>query len=234
MTAGPVDAAQPQGDGGRAAGASLASELDALRERASSGWSPQERATRARAAAELAATGLADRAVGVGERPPDFVLPGVDGGPVALADLRARGPVVVVFYRGGWCPYCNVELRAWERHMPELTALGAGLLAISPESPDVSAATSAGDGLSFDVLADHDNVVARTFRIVHAVPADTLARLESRGESLASRQGTAHPEIPLPATYVIDPDGVVRFAFVDADYTRRAEPADVLDRLRIL
>jgi peroxiredoxin len=186
------------------------------------------------------AAGIAERALAVGEQAPDLTLPDATGRPVALADLLTRGPVVITFYRGGWCPYCSMELRAYQALLPELEAAGATLVAISPQTPDASMTTAEKDELAFPVLSDVGSHVARAFRIVHEVTDEVQAVYDRNGYDLAGRNAigteddTDEVVLPLPATYVIDREGAVRFAFVSPDYVERAEPADVLAAVRAL
>ncbi|WIY01004.1 peroxiredoxin-like family protein [Amycolatopsis mongoliensis] len=211
---------------------SLEEELQAQRTAAWSRRDARERVVRAAAVTRVAESGLAEGALGVGEPVPRFTLPDALGRPIAIGELLHRGPVVLSFYRGGWCPYCNLELRALEGVLAEITSLGAPLVAISPELPDSSLSTAEKNALTFPVLSDHGNLVARRFRIVHAIAPSVVAYQLRNGNDVAAYNGARSAEVPLPATYVIDADGRIRFASVDADYTRRAEPAEVLEALR--
>jgi peroxiredoxin len=186
--------------------------------------------------AAIAAAGIADHAVAVGDPAPDFVLPDTVGRSIALADLVRTGPTIVTFYRGGWCPYCNLELRAYAERMPEFVEAGVRLVAISPQTPDASLSLVERAELPFTVLSDVGNVVAGGFGLVHAVPAPVNAVYVANGYDLATDNAQDPDDIslPLPATYVIDRDGTVRFAAVSADYTDRANPDDVLAAAREL
>jgi peroxiredoxin len=175
---------------------------------------------------------LAEGALGVGEAVPRFTLPDALGSPIGIGELLHHGPVVLSFYRGGWCPYCNLELRALEGVLAEITSLGASLVAISPELPDSSLSTAEKNALTFPVLSDHGNQVAGQFRIVHPIDPSVVAYQLRNGNDVAAYNGTPSAEAPLPATYVIEARGTIRFASVDTDYTRRAEPAEILDALR--
>lgn len=180
------------------------------------------------------ASGLSEGALGVGAPAPRFTLPDASGRPVCLDDLLDTGAAVLCFYRGGWCPYCNLELRAYEALLPELADAGATFAAISPQTPDASLTTAEKLALSYAVLSDVGNEVARAFGLVHAVTGEVAEIFERNGYDMAGRN--AQPadaiELPLPATYVVDREGTVRFAFASADYTERAEPSDVLTVLR--
>ena len=170
------------------------------------------------------ATGVVDRALGVGDQAPKWTLPNALGDEVSLDDCLMAGPVVLAFYRGGWCPYCNLQLRAYSEVLHEIDELGGQLIAISPQLPDDTLDTAERVSLRFEVVSDIGNEVARRYGIVHPIPDD----LREYYSHLPAHNGDGSFELPLPATYVIDPAGVIRFAFVDADYRRRAEPADVL------
>ena len=167
-----------------------------------------------------------------GETAPDFELPDADGRPVSLERALARGPVVIAFYRGGWCPFCNLALRAFQRALPEIEALGAGVLAISPQVNPGPRATRDKLGLGFPLLADRGNKVARLFGLTFRLPPD-LVELYRRAEiDIARINGAEDWELPLPATYVVGRDGDVARAFVELDFTERAEPAAIVAALR--
>lgn len=187
-----------------------------------------------RAGQELVDSGQADRAVTVGAQAPRFNLPSAAGQTVALADLLTNGPVVVTFYRGAWCPYCNIALRSLQQHHEAITARGARLVAVSPQIPDESLTLAEKHELTFDVLSDIGSDTAKQYGLAFDLPDDLAAVYDKLGFDL-QRVNDGHPRtLPLPATYVIDRDGVIRWALVDADYTTRAEPADILAALDAL
>jgi peroxiredoxin len=179
---------------------------------------------------EVRAAGVAERALAVGASAPDFTLPDATGVAVRLADLRAAGPVVISFYRGGWCPYCNLELRAYAERSPDFEAAGARVVAISPQTPDASLTLVERAELPFTVLSDVGNVVAASFGLVHPVQSELAAVYAKNGFDLAgdNAQDPSELSLPLPATYVVDRDGTVAFAAVSEDYTVRADPEAVL------
>lgn len=183
---------------------------------------------------ELAHSGLIEKSLKVGDKAPDFELPNVTGKMVRLSELLQRGPVVLAFYRGGWCPYCNLELRALQKTLPEIEKLSAQLVAISPQTPDSSLSTKQKDELTFQVLSDKHNAVARQFGLVFTLPEEIRTIYKGFGHDLAARNGDDSFELPFPATYVIGKDRIIRFTFVNADYTKRAEPSDILAVLRRL
>jgi peroxiredoxin len=183
---------------------------------------------------ELAASGIAERSLKPGDRAPDFNLPDTRGGYVRLKDLLAAGPVVLSFYRGGWCPYCNLELRALQQVLPEITRLGAKLVAVSPQTPDETLSTTEKNALSFSVLSDIGSTAAKSFGIAYDL-AEELRPLYARsGHALPEKNGDGSWLLPIPATYVIDTDGTVALAFVDVDYRNRLEPAEILAALQTL
>lgn len=183
---------------------------------------------------ELRASFALEKAIGVNDQAPDFTLPGLLGKPVSLADLLQLGPVVATFYRGGWCPYCNIQLRAYQAALPEMIALGARLVAISPQLPDGSLSTTQANELTFDVLSDVGNVVARSFGLVYALPEELQAALRSNNKALPGINGDESWELPVPATYVIGRDYRVVLAAIDVDYRNRLGPDAILATLKSL
>ncbi|KOX00443.1 MULTISPECIES: peroxiredoxin-like family protein [unclassified Streptomyces] len=187
-----------------------------------------------RAGQELADSGQAERALTVGAQAPRFSLPSATGQTLALDDLLVDGPVVLTFYRGAWCPYCNIALRSLQQHHEAITARGAHLVAVSPQIPDESLTLTEKHDLAFDVLSDIGSDTAKQYGLAFDLPDDLAAVYDKLGFDL-QRVNDGHPRtLPLPATYVIDRDGVIRWAFVNADYTTRAEPADILAALDAL
>ena len=198
--------------------------------------SPPEASAEAPSAAPADTMGITaemaeGRALGVGETAPDFELPGVDGRPVRLASLLERGPVVLTFYRGAWCPYCNTQLRDYEQRLAEIEARGATLVAISPQTPDSSLTTQERNELSFPVLSDTGGQTSRTYGLTFQVDEATRERYRAVGVDLEQYNDADTWELPVPATYVIAPDGTVQAAFVEADYTQRASVQQILDAL---
>lgn len=171
-------------------------------------------------------------ALKVGQKMPSFSLSSATGRVVYSENLLKEGPVVISFYRGGWCPYCNLELKALQNILPEIEKHGGSLLAISPELPDNSLSTQEKNELEFPVLSDTDNLVARSFGLEIDVP-DLIVKLSKDlwELDLTKLNGTEKHILPVPATYVVGSDGLVKYAFVDADYTKRAEPSEILKAL---
>jgi peroxiredoxin len=206
----------------------LEDELREQRERSFERRSPDERAARADAIAAVTDAEIAKNALDVGDPVPDFVLLDAQGLEYSIRERLQSGPVVISFYRGGWCPYCNLELRALQARLPELSALGATLVAISPELPDQSLTTKEKNALSFAVLSDVGNRVARRFRLTHEIPPEVVAYQLRNGNDVARFNGAEIAEVPLPATYVIDRSGRIRYVFVNPDYTHRADPNEII------
>jgi peroxiredoxin len=180
----------------------------------------------------LVQSGLLNQALGAGDAAPDFILPDTQGKPVRLYDLLEKGPAVVVFYRGGWCPYCNIHLRGFQRVLPQLAKMGAALIAISPQVPDRSLTTKEKDELMFPVLSDVGLHVARSFGVAFELPADLLARYEAFGHGLDVMNGPlGAKELPVPATFVVDREARILLAHVDADYTSRLDPVEAVRAL---
>jgi peroxiredoxin len=179
----------------------------------------------------LRAEGLERNALKVGDLAPDFTLPDASGKPVTLSERLECGPVVLKFYRGGWCPYCNLELRAYQKALPDLRAAGAQLIAVSPESPDNSLSTVEKNALAFSVLSDRGGEVAGAYRLAFELSAELKAIYRSRGRDLAEWNG-GDWTLPVPGTFVIGRDRRVALAHVDADYRSRLEPADAVAAAR--
>lgn len=181
------------------------------------------------ATAALVVSGQARRSLQPGQCIVDFVLPDALGRPVASMALRAGGPLLITFYRGEWCPYCNLALRALQRELPAFTARGVTLVAISPELPDHALTLQQKHGLAFPVLSDHGNAVARSFGLVFALPPALRPVYARLGLDLPGRNGDPGHELPMPGSFLVDREGLVRAAAVQADYRHRLEPADALD-----
>jgi peroxiredoxin len=177
--------------------------------------------------AQVAESGVLETARKEGEMAPDFALPGATGDTVRLSALLQQGPVVLAWYRGGWCPYCNLELAALQEALPEINKAGGQLVAISPEIPDSSLSTKEKGELGFHVLSDVGNSVAREYGIVYTLPEDVKQSFLGRLD-LPAYNADDSWELPLAVTYVIGTDGTIRYAFVDPDYRRRAEPAEIV------
>ena len=177
---------------------------------------------------QLRLSGIEAKALPIGSAMPDVRLRNAVGEQVSLGELNTRSPLVIVFYRGGWCPYCNLTLREWQRLLPVLTRGGGRLVAISPQGPDQPLSTAEKNALAFTVLSDTDLVAARAFGVAFALAADVVALYAQLGIDLPTVNANDRWELPVPATFVIDREGRVAFAHVEADYRQRAEPSKVI------
>jgi peroxiredoxin len=179
-------------------------------------------------------SGVAERALGVGDLAPAFSLPNAAGNPVALTDLVAQGPAIISFYRGAWCPYCNLELRAYQRIFGEIRAAGGDFIAISPQTPDNSLTTAEKNELAFEVLSDRGNRVAAEFGIAYQTP-EVVKRITGMfGADIAAINGSDDGQLPISATYVVDTQRRIALANIDPDFRVRLEPSEALAALREL
>lgn len=214
---------------------SLQDKLDALRnEFETRHFTPEINAVMHKATADLTATGQHLRALKAGERAPAFTLPDPDGKIVSSAELLAKGPLVVTFYRGVWCPYCNLDLEAIEAAAQDIRAKGASLVAISEQTAPNSRKAQEKGSLSFPILADHGGALADAFGIRFTLPPEVKALYSNFGVDLAAFNGESSWTLPMPARYVIGRDGIIAYAEVNPDYTRRPDPSElmpVLDQL---
>ena len=179
----------------------------------------------------VVAAGLTQHALSAGHPAPNFTLPGADGQPQTLATLLQNGPVVLTFYRGNWCPYCNVQLRAYQQLLPELARYGATLVAVSPQTPELSSLTASEKELAFPVLSDVGNAVARQYGLAYGVGPEVAAALRGVGIDLTAFNGTSDDELPLTATFLIGADGIIAWAEVDANFKHRPDPTAILAAL---
>ena len=169
------------------------------------------------------------KVVKVGDKFPDFELPDENGQPTPSKSILANGPLLVSFYRGEWCPYCNAELNALQKHLPEFKAKGVSLVAISPELPDTSLSTKDKKGLGFTVLSDTNNELARSLGIVVTQPESMRSVFQFAQVDWKKRYGTDSLEVPVPASFLVDQKGVVRNVFVEPDFHKRLEPTEALE-----
>jgi peroxiredoxin len=172
------------------------------------------------------AAGIKSKALKMGDTAPDFTLTNATGRKVTLSEMIRKGPVILTWYRGGWCPYCNLALAYLQRFLPEFIEAGAELIAITPEKPDASLTTKEKHDLDFEVLTDEHNDVAKLYGGVNQLNAEIKDFYQKRG-ILDHYEGDIQ-EFPVPATYIISPEGTVIYAFVESDYRQRAEPAFIV------
>jgi peroxiredoxin len=176
--------------------------------------------------------GLAKAALKVGDHAPAIVLKNATGETVDVGAFLKKGPAIVTFYRGGWCPYCNLQLRAFQQILPDLKAAGASLVAISPEKPDDTLSTAEKNALAFDVLSDVGQKVGRAFGLVYQFNDELKSAYQGFGLDILAKNAADEWALPLSATYVIGRDGMIIYAYTDADYRDRADPMDVLAILK--
>ncbi|KAL4733929.1 redoxin domain-containing protein [Aspergillus similis] len=169
-----------------------------------------------------------------GQKFPTFTLQDATGKPISSTTLLAKGPLLLSFYRGEWCPFCNLELRALQKHLDEFKAAGVTLVAISPQLPDSSLSMAEKNALEFPVLSDVGNKLARELGIVWTQPEAFRPILGGFGVDLVKGYGDESFEVPIPATILVGADGVVRNVFLDTDYTKRLEPETALEWARAL
>jgi peroxiredoxin len=189
----------------------------------------------ARATTELIESGQAQRAKKAGEAAPEFTLKDPEGNPVSSRELLARGPLVISFYRGVWCPYCNLELQALQAELSGITARGASLVAISPQTAANSRKSQRDNNLEFPILSDVKSQVANAFGIRFALPDYLVEVYKTFGNNLPVINDDPAWVLPMPARYVIGTDGINAYSEVNPDYTQRPDPSEllpVLDRLR--
>ena len=182
-------------------------------------------------AEKLAASGIMARAVKTGDIAPHFRLPDTDGEMVSIQDLCMDGPVILTFYRGEWCPYCNITLRALQTYLPKFEAKGAKLIAISPQLPDYTAKTAKKTGATFSVLSDVGCKVGREYGLDFVLDEEVRQIYEQMGADIPLNNGDNSFKLPIPATYVVDTDGTVLYSWLDTDYTKRAEPEEILESI---
>jgi len=206
----------------------LAEEVEALAAKGRINPDPERAAIYAKAAEAIAASDIEEKALRVGDQAPMFELPDAFGHVVNLADVLERGPAIVSFYRGSWCPFCNLELRALQRELHTVDAAGATLVAISPNKPDESLGLIEKHDITYPVLSDQDNAVAKQFNLVYEMEPGLVAHYQGIDRNIGEMNGSEVWELPVPATYVIDQTGVIRFAYVELNHRVRAEPADVV------
>ncbi|MFG0242342.1 MAG: peroxiredoxin-like family protein [Phycisphaerales bacterium JB054] len=178
------------------------------------------------------ATAHAGPGLAVGERAPDAMIQTRDGQQVSLASLYADGPVVVTFYRGGWCPYCARQLVEWQGREAELAEAGGRLVAITAESADNATATATKHDLGFDIYSDTTMAAAKAYRVYFDLDAGTKTKYKGFGIDLGTSNASGQWSLPAPGTFVIDRSGIVRYAWADWDYKQRADADEVIAAVR--
>lgn len=218
----------------------LQDKLDAMRDDFENGKFPliptrQQLDTMQRATQSLIDSRQVEKAMQAGDTAPEFTLRDSDGNIVSSRELLSRGPLVATFYRGVWCPYCNFDLQALEAVRSDIEARGASLVAISPQTAANSRKSQRDNKLNLPILSDHGAVVADKLGLRFALPEDLIEVYSQFGNDLSKINDDPSWVLPMPARYVIGTDGVIAYAEVNPDYTRRPDPSEllpVLDRLR--
>lgn len=185
-----------------------------------------------RATQELIASGQATRALKAGDKAPAFVLNNAHGKPVASTELLKQGPLVISFYRGVWCPYCNFELKALQATLPAIRETGANLVAISPQIAVNSLKSMRNNQLEFPILSDPHNDVAMAFGLRYTLPNYLVELYKNLKNQLPAFNGDDSWTLPIPARYVVASDGTIVYAEVNPDYTHRPEPEELLPVLQ--
>jgi peroxiredoxin len=182
---------------------------------------------------QITASGVLETALKEGKTAPDFELPNAFGEMINLSSLLKNGPVVLTWYRGGWCPYCNIQLNAYNEYLDAFKAENGQLVAISPEIPDSSFSTRETHNILFEVLSDANNEVARKYGIVYTLPETIVSAFDGMVDLTAYNNNNSN-ELPLAVTYVIGTDQKIHYSFIEADYKKRAEPSEILYVLKNL
>ncbi|WP_182870931.1 peroxiredoxin-like family protein [Stieleria mannarensis] len=211
----------------------LAAQLQETAVNASKRYSAEVLQTFQTGIENVRATGIEQLAKQVGDKAADATLKGWGEQPVTLSEVWAKNPVILMWYRGGWCPYCNLQLRAMQKQLSAIEGAGAKLVVLTPELPENAKQTAESNDLDMLVLHDANNQLAKKFGIVFQLPDAILPVYRDKLE-LAKRNGNDAMELPLAATYVINTDGKITYAFLDADYKKRAEPAEVVAAVKQL
>jgi peroxiredoxin len=189
---------------------------------------PERLAMMENATTQLRLSGVEQSAMALGVALPELSLQDANGQSVSLKALHGGKRTVIVFYRGGWCPYCNLTLREWQRLLPELAAANTQLVAISPQLPDASLSTAEKNALAYPVLSDSSLAAAQAFGIAFTLPPELEELYAKVGNDLPTLNGNGQWVLPVPATFGFDEAGTLIYRHVEADYRQRAEPVEVL------
>ena len=183
---------------------------------------------------KLSQSGLAAKALTTGDKAPMFTLVDMHDREIVFSDLLKQGPVVINFYRGDWCPYCNLELRSFQKALPEISALGATVVSISPQLLCGTLLATEKFMLTFELLSDVGNVVAHKFGLVFKLDMKMIPVYKHFCVDLPAVNGDDSYELPIPATYIIDTHGMIVKDYVNADYTKRLDPEEVIKFLKTM
>lgn len=169
----------------------------------------------------------------VGDKAPNFSLSNAIGETTTLQSLLEKGKVVLTFYRGSWCPYCNLQLNQYQQVLEDIKSLGANLVAVSPQTPDESLNIKEKNKLQFEVLSDNGNIVTRQFTTVFKNGETPIETMKALGIDFDSHYADDSQELPVPAVYIIEKDSTISFAkAIDGDYRNRVEASDIINSLK--
>jgi len=210
---------------------SLTIELQKYADASAQKFPEEVLATMKKAIDDLVASDMISKAFKTGDTLPDITLQNAVGKTVSIQDILKEHKVIIAYYRGNWCPYCNLQLRALQQAIPDFEAKGAKLVAIGPETPDNSLTTKEKHELTFEVLSDIDMKVAHSLNLVYKLPSDLQELYKKFGIDLDANQGNENQELPIAATYVVEQDGTISYHFLEEDYKLRADPQEILAAL---
>lgn len=211
----------------------LEEKLDARKQSFSAKADPQKRKDYDEGIRLVEQSGVLEAALNIGDKAPNFTLPNAAGEKVELESLLASGPVVMIWYRGEWCPYCNIQLEDIQSHIEEFKEAGAQVVAISPEKPDNGWSLQDRLNLEFHVLSDEGSVVAEEYGVVYTLPPK-IAKYYEDAFDIHEKNGDDSNKMPIAAAYVIDQHGTVTYAYLDADYRKRAETSLLVEKVKAL
>lgn len=210
----------------------LSDQLTARREESKSRMPEGTKSVFANLREELKSSSLVENAMKVGDKIPSFKLSNAVGDSVSSETLLSEGPMVMVYYRGSWCPYCNLHLQSLQESLSDIEAAGGTVVAITPEYPDESITTVEKHKLEYEVLSDPGLVLAKKMGLVFELPASADSAFAGFGLNLKEHNHSDKSELPIPATYVVNKGGKIVYAFLDVDYTYRAEPSEIIEALK--
>ncbi len=210
----------------------LQEQIEARSSKSSTKADPAKKKAYADGIKAVIESGVVEKAKKKGDIAPEFTLKNATGKPITLSEALKEGPVVLTWYRGGWCPYCNLQLAAYQSILPEIEAAGATLIAVSPELPDRTLSTKEKNELEFEVVSDVNQKVANDYGLIFKLTPEVAGYYKEAFDLNAyNGKEAAADELPLAATYVITPDGKIVYSFLDGNYKKRAEPDAILEVL---
>lgn len=211
--------------------AAFQEELNSLKTHVDSQTPPELTAIIENSLKQIQESRITETALNVGDKSIGFTLENPTGKKVTLAEYLEQGPVILIWYRGGWRLFCNATLHKMQEYLPEFKEAGANLIALTPETPDSSLTTAEKHSLEFEVLTDTDNEIGKQYGVVYKMD-DEYVNFTKPFIDLSQYNGNDKNELPLSVTYIIGQDGIISYAFIDVDYTKRAEPSVLLEELK--